>query len=501
MLRRATRFPRLLHALPGSLCAVGEKTREIWCGMNLGEDVQRLGCLQGVTDFRLDSATRGFASLGSEQEVERNEDVAPRGVEGTFVAAGAANGNGEVVGRFHDKMDNLKKKRKKVPLMSGESFEEWLEKHDETLEPLRDFFRVHDMDGDWAIAELYKNGYWGKKLMRTVSDSGAEQEGSYPWEESLEVWTKAFEEENLPHSPLDIMRRWPSLLCKTPDCLPGTVAVLKAAIPDEEALHETIAMFPRVLVQSPVKLQHRVLALQMACGMDLSRILPRNPQMFYRNLDSIMANIRYLRDHSWSLEHFESLIDYRPTVLTMHPDVVKRNTESSLEAVQMILPEGCDPKLVIQAKPQLILIPPSHIAERWEVLTNLTNQVPEWKEEVQDAIADIAKAAKSSTTEPNAPSTDPVKDTFGAENAKEKEAPSKEEDIPVDEWEAGEWGSTTLGAAIWAHPKRHQRLEFLITVVGDGAGELSFVDALTVHYHRFNHRYDQFDEWVRENYN
>lgn len=111
--------------------------------MNLGEDVQRLGCLQGVTDFRLDSATRGFASLGSEQEVERNEDVrkcvihavvvgcmwsswrtgvqvAPRGVEGTFVAAGAANGNGEVVGRFHDKMDNLKKKRKKVPLMSGE---------------------------------------------------------------------------------------------------------------------------------------------------------------------------------------------------------------------------------------------------------------------------------------------------------------------------------------------------------------------------------------------
>lgn len=46
--------------------------------------------------------------------------VAPRGVEGSFVAAGATNGNGEVVGRFHDKMDNLKKKRKKLPLMSGE---------------------------------------------------------------------------------------------------------------------------------------------------------------------------------------------------------------------------------------------------------------------------------------------------------------------------------------------------------------------------------------------
>lgn len=75
MLRRATRFPRLLHALPGSLCAVGEMKREIWWGMSLGEDAQRLGCLQGVTGFRLDCATRGFASLGSEQEVERNEDV------------------------------------------------------------------------------------------------------------------------------------------------------------------------------------------------------------------------------------------------------------------------------------------------------------------------------------------------------------------------------------------------------------------------------------------
>ena len=46
--------------------------------------------------------------------------VAPKGEEGTFVAAGAANTDGEVVGRFHNKMDNLKKKRKKVPLMSGE---------------------------------------------------------------------------------------------------------------------------------------------------------------------------------------------------------------------------------------------------------------------------------------------------------------------------------------------------------------------------------------------
>lgn len=47
--------------------------------------------------------------------------VAPTGEQGTFVAAaGAEPQNEEVVGRFHDKMDNLKKKRRKVPLMSGE---------------------------------------------------------------------------------------------------------------------------------------------------------------------------------------------------------------------------------------------------------------------------------------------------------------------------------------------------------------------------------------------
>ncbi len=75
MLRRATRFPRVLQAFPGSLGVVGETKRKIWSGMNLGEEAQGLGCLQGITGLRLDCATRGFASLGSEQEVERNEEV------------------------------------------------------------------------------------------------------------------------------------------------------------------------------------------------------------------------------------------------------------------------------------------------------------------------------------------------------------------------------------------------------------------------------------------
>ncbi len=431
------------------------------------------------------------SSLVREQEQE---------VEQTFE-------NKEILANYQDKMESLKKKRKKVPLSTGESYEAWLEKYDVTLEPLRDFFRMHDMDAEWAIAELYKNGYWGKKLMGTISkrrdseDASEEgQEGKqYEWEKALDIWNEAFKAENLPHAALDIVRRWPSLLCKTPDCLPGTVAVLRAAIPDEDALNETVASFPRVLIQSPVKLQHRVLALQMACGMDLSRILPKNPQMFYRNLEAIMTNIRFLRDHSWSLEHFESLIDYRPTILTMHPDMVNRNTKSSLEGIQAIILPGSDAKLVIRAKPQLILIPPVHIAERWESLIQLTDQVPEWKQEVQDALEDIAMASSQQAPRPEGldETLHPGK-TFGAEKTQSPKK-TEEEEISVEEWEAGEWGSTTIGAALWAHPKRHERLEYLV-LHPEEAGNLSFVDALTVHFHRFNHRYNDFEEWCREKY-
>lgn len=258
--------------------------------------------------------------------------------------------------------------------------------------------------------------------------------------------------------------------------------MLRAAVPCEDALNEMISMYPRVLVQSPVKLQHRVLALQMACGMDLSRILPKNPQLFYRNLDAIMTNIRYLRDHSWTLEHFENLIEYRPNILSMHPDMVKKNTESSLEALKMILPEAADPKMVVRAKPQLILISAAHIDERWNILKSMTDQVPEWQAELDEAIQDIVDAS--------------VGGQIPAANGAE--------DINDDEemdWDSGEWGATTLGSSLWSHPKRYERMQYLLESgrVGGGAeggSAPSFVDILTVHLHRFQHRYNGFRDWA-----
>ena len=414
----------------------------------------------------------------------------------------------EIVSKYRSKMESLQKRRKRVPLSAGESYESWLETNDELLEPLREFFRLHEMDASWAIAELYKNGYWGKKLMtgharrdRGASPGGQTSEGSsqapmFPWETALDVWSTAFEEESLPHSPMDIVRRWPSLLCKTPDCLPGTVAVLRAAITDEDALNDTIAMFPRVLVQSPVKLQHRVLALQMACGMDLSRILPKNPQLFYRNLDAIMTNIRYLRDHSWTLEHFESLIEYRPNVLSMHPDMVKKNTESSLEALKMILPEGADPKVVVRAKPQLILVPAAHIDERWSILKSMTDQVPEWQAELDEAIQDVREAGSGAIevkARNDGTGNDEMNADQGADGAQDEEM----------DWDRGEWGATTIGAALWSHPKRYERMQYLLETGKIGSGDNrdgehvpSFVDILTVHLHRFSHRYQGFNAWV-----
>jgi len=448
---------------------------------------------------------QGFTSFAAAQQAETaHADTAPATDDGDAPPVSR-----EIVSKYRNKMDALQKRRKRVPLSSGESYEAWIEKNDVALEPLREFFALHEMDSSWAIAELYKNGYWGKKLMighseggddrRALSSPSSSPPASFPWEKALDVWAAAFEAEGLPHSPMDIVRRWPSLLCKTPDCLPGTVAVLRAAIPDEDALNETIALFPRVLVQSPVKLQHRVLALQMACGMDLSRILPKNPQLFYRNLDAIMTNIRHLRDYSWTLEHFASLIEYRPNVLSMHPDMVKKNTESSLEALKMILPAGADPKLLVRAKPQLILIPAAHIDSRWGILKSLAEQVPEWQAELDEAIQDVVDAGAADSIgavgagervqgAPGTPET-----VTGQEGAGEGEAEEEEE---LD-WDRGEWGATTIGSALWSHPKRYERMSYLVETGAAERGTLpSFVDILTVHLHRFSHRFKGFNEWV-----
>lgn len=174
----------------------------------------------------------GFTSFAASRQAETAQEQ--HAEELTTQNASDEAAPREIVSNYRSKMDALQKRRKRVPLSGGESYEAWLEKNDRVLEPLREFFVLHEMDSAWAIAELYKNGYWGKKLMvgwaqgkvREESEEGAgkaEGDTTFPWEKALDVWSKAFEDENLPHSPIDIMRRWPSLVCKTPDCLPGTV--------------------------------------------------------------------------------------------------------------------------------------------------------------------------------------------------------------------------------------------------------------------------------------
>ena len=172
----------------------------------------------------------------------------------------------------------------------------------------------------------------------------------------------------------------------------------------------------------------------------------------------------------------------------MHPDMVKKNTESSLEALKMILPEGADPKVVVRAKPQLILVPAAHIDERWNILKSMTDRVPEWQAELEEAIQDVREAASGASE---------------AETGKIDVTNDEDNDEEMD-WERGEWGATTLGAALWSHPKRYERMQYLLETgkVGSAAdgrqGEKvpSFVDILTVHLHRFSHRYQSFNGWV-----
>lgn len=193
----------------------------------------------GTTTSYFSSYTHGFTTFAAKlaQTERREQELGSRGQEleqhleeADPVRQEQRPVPEEIVIKYRAKMDSLQKKRKRVPLSTGESYDSWLETNDESLEPLREFFRLHEMEASWAIAELYKNGYWGKKLMTghvqgDRGHSGGMQRGSpneraameqptFPWEKALEIWSKAFEAEKLPHSPMDIVRRWPSLLCK-----------------------------------------------------------------------------------------------------------------------------------------------------------------------------------------------------------------------------------------------------------------------------------------------
>jgi len=169
----------------------------------------------------------------------------------------------------------------------------------------------------------------------------------------------------------------------------------------------------------------------------------------------------------------------------MHPDMVKKNTESTLEALKMILPDGADPKMVVRAKPQLILISAAHIDERWNILKSMTDQVPEWQAELEEAIQDVVDASGGSQISASI----------------EGEEGSEGDEASVMDWDRGEWGATTLGSGLWSHPKRYERMQCLLAsgLVGHGAEggtSPSFVDILTVHLHRFQHRYNGFKEWA-----
>merc|ERR1719199_1480425 len=91
----------------------------------------------------------------------------------------------------------------------------------------------------------------------------------------------------------------------------------------------------------------------------------------------------------------------------------------------------------------------AHIDERWSILKSMTDQVPEWQAELDEAIQDVREAGSGAIevkARNDGTGNDEMNADQGADGAQDEEM----------DWDRGEWGATTIGAALWSHPKRYE---------------------------------------------
>lgn len=325
----------------------------------------------------------------------------------------------------------------------------WIKDHEEDLKPFRAFLANHGLDQEYTISSLYKMGYWGQRVMMprvmmpntdakaknamdssldttilvaaeagagteeaeagdsTVADDNvdaAEHEprngdgapldlirpvvdtNKYHFEIIFDNWASLLESQNLPHTPDQLLARWPGMLAWNTTKVPNTVAMLRAIIPDDEQLHRIISAAPKILAFSPLSLQKRLLALRLASAGDLKSMIDRAPQLLSSSLHTIMTNVRFLRETANSFEEYKHVISRRPDIICFHPRQMIAISNSMIQTLQNTLPDAVDARGVVSFAPQLMFMNGKGFRERYDSLLEIIVQVPRWQSEWQEIL-------------------------------------------------------------------------------------------------------------------
>lgn len=327
-----------------------------------------------------------------------------------------------------------------------------------------------------------------------------------PYESAFAAWEAALALEGVPMSADDMLRQWPTMLVRSPAGMPTVMAVLRAAVPDANAV---VAASPSLLAASPLQLQTRLVQLHLAAEGELPGMLAAEPRLLTRPPHAILSNLRAVRALSRSSREFRSFLRTDPEALCARPGKVRAGAAAATRAVRRALPSGVDPAAVIAAKPQLALVRGSWLAQRWRGLCAEAEAVDEWQRQLDSLVAAAAGEGPVETVEggvPSAPawihaSTDPKALGIVAEEEDAAADADGDGDEPVlsEAEHRSRRAYSALGEALLMKPWRVQRLQYLVEAEGpEGAGAVSLIGALTVQLEQFLEAYPGFEEWLQE---
>lgn len=420
-----------------------------------------------------------------------------------------------------------------------QTLEYWLSRNREHLQPFLNFLARHGADAERTVTSLYKAGFWGRKVMferrsegeehvdvQDQTDDATQMNSSIPpYEEVFNEWAEALKREDLPLTAEDMLTRWPRMLSRTPTNLSGTVAVLRAAIPDEAEFNSVMERVPYLVGTPPIALQNRLLKLQLALEGNLQKLIVSCPRLLVGSLDDIFGNLRVLREYSRSGKEFKSFLHTSADTLTRMPRKLEAASRYVIESLEETLPQGVDAKELVKAKPQLLLVKANWLSKRWNALQETSLRHSTWEKEFAGLISD---ASSLSASEISSGGLTEVDNTLIDDIA--TISTSTRPPTAVPEWtetvEPSELGLHTpenhifevrnqkeqrvsrevmnarraysaLGEALWMDPWRLQRLDYLIEEEPDQVDQVSFIATITVPLNKFKQRFPGFDDWLK----
>ncbi|KAG7672345.1 hypothetical protein NADE_001842 [Nannochloris sp. 'desiccata'] len=514
----------------------------------------------------LEAAKRIFdMSLGTEKDL----------IDGEVEGDGAGNSSdssqpvisSELIEEHHDMLAAMDKRRERNPLMAGETLESWFTKHRQDLQPFLTFLHRHGADQTRTVAELYTAGYWGRTVMLPPTHNGKDDTSTKKapiglknedsdvnnnaqpqlFEKLFSEWADALEKEDVHLTAADLLQRWPRMLTRQPFKLGTTLAVLRAALPEDGSadVQDLIEKAPRILGIAPLEMQKRLLKLHLATEGEIQRMLVYNPLLLTHSLDNIFSNLRLVREHSRSAREFKSFLYTSPLAIGRPPRILQKSASIVRASLEKVLPHGVDAVEVIKAKPQLLLVKSAWLVQRWESIEDAVQLMDEWKEEFRNLVkdcADMPSSTNDSTTSfsstlsslfermgdgtDDIPSPSPpewihkdmdphslgvhseksrpkmkeiweLDEDTREESADNHDTVENEEGATIEAVRKGRKAYSALGEALWMRPWRIQRLEYMAEQAPEEAARVSFVSAMAVTLEQFEERFPEFYDWVK----